>query len=176
MVDTPDLNRNSNTVIMKTTSVQPAPLRALARVLSIATVIACAWTQNACVHTSERQLSPGCNAAKIANMRSFHVRENVGDDNHIAAFIVDDLRKMGKQASSSTAKSAPQKVDAVITYKDQWMWDITMYMLGLDIQLREPGTDAILATSKTVATSLVRKSPKEMVSETMGTLFGRGQP
>ncbi len=54
---------------------------------------------------------------------------------------------------------------------DHWMWDITMYMVSLDIQIREPGSDVILAKAKTVRTSLVRKSQKNMVSETLTKLL-----
>jgi hypothetical protein len=47
------------------------------------------------------------------------------------------------------------------------MWDITMYMISLDVQLREPRTDVTLGVAKTTRTSLARKSQREMVRETL---------
>jgi hypothetical protein len=44
-------------------------------------------------------------------------------------------------------------------------------MLSLDIQLREPQSDAILANAKTVRSSLIRKSQKEMIRETLDKLI-----
>lgn len=132
-------------------------------------VLAC--SQNACVHQTNRQLSPGCSPARVSNMRSFYVRQHALDDHQLAEAIATQLRQRGKQALHGTAQRPSRGVDAVITYQDKWMWDITMYMLSLDVQLREPGTDVVLATAKTVRTSLVRKSQDEMVRETLQALF-----
>jgi hypothetical protein len=51
------------------------------------------------------------------------------------------------------------------------MWDITMYMLELNVEIRDPRTDYILATGKSSRTSLARKSPEEMVEEVIGEIF-----
>ena len=52
------------------------------------------------------------------------------------------------------------------------MWDITMYMLELNIEIRHPRTDYVLATGRSFRTSLARKSPEEMVEEVIGEIFG----
>lgn len=71
--------------------------------------------------------------------------------------------------TTSTEKVAG--VDAVVTYVDRWMWDITMYLLELTIMIRDPNTDFPLATGNAMYTSLIRKSPPEMVDEIMGNIF-----
>jgi hypothetical protein len=43
---------------------------------------------------------------------------------------------MGCSATHGTTQSPPRQVDAVVTYTDRWMWDITMYMLRLDKHTR----------------------------------------
>lgn len=144
------------------------------RALGAAALVALAWTQNACVHSSDRVLAPDCGAAKIDRMRSLHVQRHALDDHQLAEDIAAQLRRMGKTATVGGVNSSAGRADGVITYTDKWMWDITMYLLSLDIQLREPGSGAVLATAKTTRTSLVRKSQAEMVGETLDTMFGKG--
>ena len=123
------------------------------------------------VHENTRQLSPGFSDSGVTRMRTFYVRKNDQDDYKLGEAIVTELQLMGYRVSSGSAGSPPAKVDAVITYTDKWMWDITMYMISLDVQLREPASDATLAVAKTVRTSLVRKSQQEMVRETLTKLL-----
>jgi hypothetical protein len=85
--------------------------------------------------------------------------------------IAAELQRMGYTASAGAVQKPPGRVDAVVSYMDRWMWDITMYMISLDIQIREPGTEAILANAKTARSSLVRKSQEEMVRETLNKLL-----
>ncbi len=123
------------------------------------------------VHENTRQLSPGFSDSGVIRMRTFYVRKDSDDDYKLGEAIVTELQQMGYRATAGSAQSPSGKVDAVITYKDKWMWDITMYMISLDVQLREPGSDATLAVAKTVRTSLVRKSQQEMVRETLTKLL-----
>lgn len=62
-------------------------------------------------------------------------------------------------------------VDALVTYQDKWMWDITMYMLQLSIQIRDGKDRTVLATGQSFRPSLVRKSPEGMVNEVLGEIF-----
>lgn len=126
---------------------------------------------NNCAHQNTRQLSAGVSDSGVAKMRSFYVRKHADDNYKLDEDITALLREMGYRATSGSAESPAGKVDAVITYKDRWTWDLTMYMLSLDIQLREPGSDFTLASAKTVRTSLARKSQKEMVRETLTKLL-----
>jgi hypothetical protein len=56
------------------------------------------------------------------------------------------------------------------------MWDITMYMIQLDVQFRKPQNDMPLATGSSRRTSLVRKSPSEMVKEVLDVIFTKVRP
>ena len=75
--------------------------------------------------------------------------------------IIESLENMSQLQSSLYEKK---------TYKDKWMWDITMYMIELTITFREPGTDYPLAEGNSYHTSLTRKSPEEMVDDKMKIL------
>jgi hypothetical protein len=144
----------------------------LLKILKVGTGLALLSVLPSCaVHENTRQLSPGFSDSGVTGMRTFYVRKTGDDDYKLGETIVTELQQMGYRATTGTAGSPPGKVDAVITYTDKWMWDITMYMISLDVQLREPASDATLAVAKTVRTSLVRKSQKEMVRETLTKLL-----
>lgn len=124
-----------------------------------------------CAQDSTRSIAPGYSSSKISGLRSFYVRKDEENDSNLGQDIVDELTSRGYRATAGTSQNPPSKADATITYNDKWAWDITMYMLNLELQAREPGSDAIFATAKTTRTSLVRKSQREMVRETVGKLI-----
>lgn len=91
------------------------------------------------------------------------------DKRGINNIIADKLGSMGYQVR--TGADTAYREDVLVTYKDKWMWDITMYMIELTITLRDPKTEFPLATGNSFHTSLTRKSPQEMVDEVIGNIF-----
>jgi hypothetical protein len=89
----------------------------------------------------------------------------------IALLIERKLKSMGYQVT--TGQNTQTEVDAIVTFKDKWMWDITTYMIELTIVIREPKTEYPLATGNSFHTSLTRKSPAEMVEEVLNNIFRR---
>ena len=78
------------------------------------------------------------------------------------------------KGASELEPEKPANVDAVATYVDKWMWDITMYLLELTITIRDPKNDFPLASGNSFHTSLTRKSVDEMVDEVTNTIFKKG--
>jgi hypothetical protein len=91
----------------------------------------------------------------------------------VAQLIERKLSSMGYQVIPPENKQA--EVDAVATFKDKWMWDITTYMIELTIVIREPKTEYALATGNSFHTSLTRKSPEGMVDEVLTNIFKGGR-
>ena len=112
-------------------------------------------------------------SANLERIRTAYVVKLPKDERSVNVLIADALRARGVQAS--TAPAPQESVDAVVTYADRWMWDITMYMLELTIIVREPGTDFPLATGNSFHTSLTRKAPREMVDEVLDNIFRKGK-
>jgi hypothetical protein len=114
-------------------------------------------------------------ALRWNTIKSLHVKQLQGEDGSTKTLIVQRLRAEGFDVTADP--EAPARPDAYVTYVDKWMWDITMYMLELTITLREPTSDALLATGNSYHTSLSRKSPKEMVDEVVTNILkGRRAP
>ena len=125
----------------------------------------------ACVNQEGATLTPG---ADLARLRSFHVVKFQPDNRGIERLIADDLRQRGFAATSGPEAARPPEADALVTYSDRWAWDITMYMLSLDVTLRDARTGFPLAVGHSLHTSLTRQSPTEMVREVLGNIFRAG--
>jgi hypothetical protein len=109
--------------------------------------------------------------ADLHKLRTFYVVRVPEDERGIEKLIANRLNVMGYQCTSGDAQAPALPVDAIVTYEDRWMWDITMYMIKLDIQIHDGKTGAILANGEVMRPSLQRKSPDGMVEETLGVVF-----
>ena len=130
-----------------------------ALLLSIATLSGCA-------NRATARVEPGTD---LTAMKRMHVVKIPEETAGISSLIADDLRRRGYNVTEGTEK--PTDVNAIVTYVDRWMWDITMYLFELTITIREPKTDFPVAIGNSWHGSLTRKSPKEMVDEVMGNIF-----
>jgi len=60
----------------------------------------------------------------------------------------------------------------IVRYEDHWQWDMSMYLIVLRIDFRDPETDELMAAGQCYRTSGARKSPEEMVNEILDHLLG----
>lgn len=122
----------------------------------------------ACVSNLEAKRVPGTD---LAQLKTFYVQKLPADGRGVEQLIVDRLNLMGFRASHGANEPPATAVDAIVTYQDKWMWDITMYMIQLDVQIRDPQTKMLLVTGQTMRSSLIRKTPEGMVEEVLTELF-----
>ncbi len=109
--------------------------------------------------------------ANLSKLKTFYVVRVPEDERGIEKLIAARLTALGYQSASGDAPKSAAPVDGIVTYQDRWMWDITMYMIKLDIQIRDGTSGAILAKGEVMRPSLQRKSPEGMVEETLGVIF-----
>lgn len=144
------------------------------RLLSLALLAGALLGLTGCASDKKATIMPGANLGAI---KSYYVVHYPSDNGKVNQIICDDLISRGYQATTGGALTAPTNTDALLTYQDKWMWDFTMYMLQLDMQIRNPKTDIPMATGMAMHTSLVRRSPKEMVKEVLDEIFKQaGEP
>jgi hypothetical protein len=122
-----------------------------------------------CVSNQTASKAP---SADLSKLKSFHVVKLEKDERGINDLITAQLTEMGFTASTGSAP-APSSVDALVTYQDKWMWDMTMYMIQLDIQFRDPSSNAVLASGSSQRSSLKRKSPASMVEEVLTRILAQ---
>lgn len=144
-------------------------MQRLPRLLAAVTV-AGLMTTGCAVNRASARIEPG---TRLETLKSFHVAHYEKDERGTDRLIAENLRARGYEVS--TGSDRPRAVDAVVTYADKWFWDITMYMLELSIQIRDPATDYPIATGNSFHTSLSRKSPPDMVDEVLGNIMKEGK-
>ena len=144
-------------------------MKNLLKLISLLALVG-ALTTGCAVNRATATVDP---AAKLDTLKTMHVTKLPQDGRNIDALIADKLRTRGYTVT--TGAQPPARVDAVVTYMDKWMWDITMYMLELTVTVRDPKTDYPLATGNSFHTSLTRKSPAEMVDEVISNILKEGK-
>lgn len=120
------------------------------------------------VNKATSSLSPGTD---LNSIKSVYIVKLPQDGRHIDKIIKTNLEKRGYAVTNGPALAEPYNADVAVTYADRWVWDITMYMVELSINLRDPKTGFPLATGNSFHTSMARKSPDEMVDEVLNNIF-----
>ena len=134
----------------------------LAVILTIATSLT-----TGCANLATSSISP---STKLSTLKTMYVKHYPSDNSGVNLEIADKLRSKGVTVLTGP-ETLPSNIDALVTYVDKWRWDITMYMLELTITIRDPKTETILATGKSLHTSLTRKSQTEMVDEVVNNIY-----
>ena len=129
-------------------------------IIGVVTLTGCASLQSS--------KSPG---ADISVCKTFYVQKQPKDARGIDKIISDRLNVMGFQSTCGIDETPPKQVDAIVTYVDKWMWDMTMYMLQLNIQMRDGKTRMIMANGQSYRPSLQRRSPERMVKEVLDEML-----
>ena len=109
-------------------------------------------------------------SANLAQVNKVFVQKFAPDERGIELLIADKFRTLGYDVSTGPLPGT-QEFDVIVTYRDKWMWDITMYMLELTITIRDPKNNFPLASGNSYHTSLSRKSPEEMVNEVVDNIY-----
>ena len=122
-----------------------------------------AATTGCAVNRASASLMPDADLSKV---KSVYVVKAPEDERGVDELIKKNLAKRGYQVQGGPEQKPPYTTDAVVTYVDKWMWDITMYMIELTITVRNQASFP-MATGNSLHTSLTRKSPEEMVDEVL---------
>lgn len=141
-------------------------LKRIASVLAI--LCATAFTTGCAVNRATATLTPGSDIAKI---KTAYVVKQPKDNRAIDDMIAANLEKRGYTVTKGPESNAPYKADVAVTYVDRWTWDLTLYMIDLTINMRDPQTGFPMAVGNSHHTSLTRKSPPEMVDEVLDNIF-----
>lgn len=120
-----------------------------------------------CRNLATANVSP---TTDLSTLKTMYVKHYPSDNTEVNQAIADKLRSKGVTVTTGSG-APPNNVDALVTYVDRWMWDITMYMLELTVTIRDPKTEAPLASGNSLHTSLTRKSQKAMVEEVVNNIY-----
>ena len=111
-------------------------------------------------------IEPGAN---LGALKAFYIVRD--KDSDVAEAIESDLARRGYGATSGPESAMPVNAECMILFTDKWVWDITMYLLEVKVELVDPKTGGLFASGRSYRTSLVRKSPEYMVREVFDRIF-----
>lgn len=98
------------------------------------------------------------------------------DKQSLNSMISSRLEQEGFDATTlGYATVVPHDADVLVTYEDHWQWDMSMYLITLRIDFRDPVTNELLASGQSYRTSLDRKPPEFMVDEIITAMFVPGE-
>lgn len=117
-----------------------------------------------CSPTLLSSLGPGTD---MRAFKTFYVVQSDTDTRGTHKLIQGELVKLGRTVGTGPKSSIPENVDAIVTYHDYWVWDITWYLRDLLIQFRDPRTNILLASVQSQRASLARTEPELMVREVL---------
>ncbi|SDY91931.1 hypothetical protein SAMN04515617_13013 [Collimonas sp. OK242] len=120
------------------------------------------------INRATASVTPGVD---LKAMRTFYVVKSPKDENNVDQLIKDYLVKKGYSVTTGPELIPPYQADGVVTYIDKWFWDITMYMIELTINVRQPSNNFPVAVGNSYHTSLTRESPPQMVNEVMTNIY-----
>lgn len=107
----------------------------------------------------------------LQNHKTFYIIQNETDNRGISRIIESELALLGKGAKAGPRMAIPNGVNAVVTYYEDWKWDMTWYLLNLLIQFRDPQTNVLLSSAASYRSSLARTEPELMVREVLEAIF-----
>jgi hypothetical protein len=143
-------------------------MRRLLSLLLVGTALA---LNSGCATRAKADVMPG---ADLGRIKSVYVVTNPKDENRLDEIIQASLAARGLKVERGTDARPPQPADAMVTYVDTWMWDMTSYLLELTITVRDVHGYP-LASGNSYRTSLARKSSSAMVDEVLGNIFAAQQ-
>src|SRR5690242_15646118 len=116
-----------------------------------------------CASQQSGKLEQGVDSARL---RSFHVVTAGDRKGDVTNAIHKELERRGFTVTEGSEKDpTAASVDVLVMSTDKWMWDMSMYLIEVKIDLVDPRSGALLGSGRSYRTSLARKSPDYMVKE-----------
>lgn len=117
-----------------------------------------------CMTRLEATKTPG---ADIKDFGGIYVQHFDPDKRNFHYVIADKLTLLGYPAKPLRTDDIPEDADLLITYIDNWRWDITNYMLKIKIDVRDADSLELLISGESFRTSLARRAPETMIQEAL---------
>jgi hypothetical protein len=102
-------------------------------------------------------------AINLARYQRFYVERRLADNQRLDELIVQELQRLGREATSGPLTMKPDGVDAIVTYSDRWAWDFKTYLIELNLEIRDARTDKPIMVGRFYQPSVSTKSPPEMI-------------
>ena len=135
------------------------------KALSFAAMTAILMLSTGCASVStDGYIAPG---EKLAKSGHYYIVLSERDVRGLHVLLHEQLSLLGYDVKSGYREDTPDNSDYVVEYDGQWQLDITWYLLNFNIRIYQAESGLLVASGSSYRTSLVRKEPPEVVSETL---------
>lgn len=134
------------------------------RVMKIGLVLGLAACLSGCMASLKAKVEPGQTFDDLGKVYVAHFEP---DKRNLHQMIASELSGLGYPAASGELNDMPAGTDTLVTYVDNWMWDITNYMIRITIKFKDATTKEVIVSGESYRTSAVRKDPEYMIRETL---------
>jgi hypothetical protein len=111
--------------------------------------------------------TPGVN---LSQYRTYHVVRDQQSDASDA--VQKALAARGYVVTTGPETALASGTECKVLVRDHWTWDMTMYLLELQVDIINPRTGAMLAQGRSYHPSLERKSAEFMANEVVEKMYG----
>ncbi len=101
----------------------------------------------------------------------FYVEQPEDDRRELGQLIAENLSERGLRATAGPEAGMPDNTTIVVTYVDDWAWDITMFLLEMMITFQDATSGEVFATASSYHSSMNRLKPVEMIDEIISNMF-----
>jgi hypothetical protein len=133
----------------------------------LAAVLSVALLASGCAHTPTASVTPGTNLAALKTMYVLHRdRDNSG----VNTDIVNRLKSKGVTVTTGDGP-VPANVDAVVSYDDHWKWTVTMYLAKLDIFIKDPKSNQMIAQGTSELAAVTNQTQVGLVTNVIDNIY-----
>jgi hypothetical protein len=123
---------------------------------------------SACTHL-ETRVAP---AARISSYHNVFVEHELSDGRSIDLFITRKLQSMGFTAAAGPLTMKPTEAELVVSYQEHWTFDLTTYIIEIDMQVHDARTGRELAIGRYFHPSITREYTSDVVDPLVEEIFG----
>ncbi len=109
----------------------------------------------------------------LSRFNKIYVEHKLTDDRRVDEMIVNELTRLGYQASHGPLTMLPDHTDAVLTYEDRWEWDFKTYLIEFNVTVRTARTNKKLADGRYYQPTPNTKAPAEVIGKVLTPLFAK---
>jgi len=109
----------------------------------------------------------------LAPFKRIYVERSLTDDRRLDEMIVQELTRLGYEASHGPLTMLPDNADAVLTYTHRWEWDFKTYLIEFRVAVRTARTGKKLAEGGFYQPTPNSKAPAEVVRQVLTPLFAK---
>ena len=123
-----------------------------------------------CMTSLKVNLEPG---KTFSDLGKTYVAHFDPDKRNLHQIIANELKAMGAFAAAGERAEMPSDADTLVTYVDNWYWDMGNYMIKINIKFFNAKTEDLIVSGESYRTSLARKEPEFMIRETLEKIMSK---